>query len=66
MKVLDRPVRRLTASTLDCNRPAAVTLHPGDVIGFRLLGQRREFRLSLKAAYHAAVKNGVRHGHRSA
>ena len=63
MKVLEREVRRLTAGLIDINRPAVVVLHPGDVIGFRLYGQRREFRLSLKAAYHAAVRNELRNGH---
>jgi hypothetical protein len=60
MKVLDRPVKRVTKGMLDLHLPGVVTLYPGDVIGIKLFRQRREWRTTLLSCYHMAVKQELR------
>ena len=60
MKLLSTVVRRLTTGLIDQHRPATVTMYPGDVVGFRLFGQRQEFRTTLRSCFHLAVKQHVR------
>jgi hypothetical protein len=56
MTPLQKPVTRRATFTRDAGRLLVVTLHPGDVIGLRLYGTRREYTTTIGAVYSVAVK----------
>ncbi len=62
MTDLNKPVRRRTSTSVrDGGRPRriVVTLYPGDYLGLRQEGTRREETIALEAIYSAAVKARV-------
>ena len=59
MTPLRTPVRRRAVGTVHGGRRLVVTLHPGDVLGFREERTRREYLLSIGAAYTYAVRLAV-------
>ena len=59
MTPLRKAVHRVTAGTVHGGRRLIVTMHPGDVLGFREERTRREYFLSIGAAYTYAVRLAV-------
>ena len=59
MTPLRNKVRRRTVTPVYGGRRLVVTLHPGDVLGFREERTRREYLLSVSAAYVYAVRLAV-------
>lgn len=63
MTKLKKPVRRVSDEWVREQgklRPIVVSVYPGDVIGFRLLGTRREERTTVRACRDLAIKLRVR------
>lgn len=60
MTDLKRSITRRTVTTIDIGKRASVTLHPGDVISFRLDRSKTEFTTTLQACYQMAVKQAKR------
>jgi len=57
---LDKPVRRVVPGHyLDQKNDTVVSLYPDGTIGFREKGKRKEFTVSLSAAYWLAVKRAA-------
>lgn len=55
-------VRRLTRATVreaGKLRQLVITIYPGDIIGLRPLGTRREEKIEMRAVYDRAVINRV-------
>lgn len=63
MTKLKKPVRRISDEWVREQgklRPIVVSVYPGDVIGFRLMGTRREERTTIRACRDLAIKLRVR------
>jgi hypothetical protein len=61
MTLLHKPISRETSELVRARgaRPLIVTLYPGDQIGLRPKGTRREERTTLAAVYSLAIKQRI-------